>query len=445
MRFWTLMLLVFGLIGSGDVNGQQPKTRDQLVRDDLQTILRDGYWIYNDFAKARAEAEQTGKPLLVVIRCIPCEACAQLDSEIMERDPSVRKLMGQYVCLRIVHANGLDLELFQYDYDQSFAAMLMNADKTIYGRYGTRSHQTESADDVALDGFAKALQAGLELHSQYPQNRAALIGKQSQVRPPFATPEAFPQLREKFASKLNYEGNVAQSCIHCHQVGEVLREHYRSNGQAVPERLLFPYPHPKSLGLIMDPHEMATVKSVQTDSPAERDGFLAGDVLLTMANQPLISIADMQWVLHHAPDQAEIPLRILRAGKEISTKLTLEPGWRRRDNLSWRATSWALRRMTTGGLLLEELSAEQRQQAGLPADTMGLFVKHVGQYGAHALAKQTGFQQGDIIVAVDGRQNLMRESDLVAHLMETKAIGDEVPFVVQRKDGRHELKLRMQE
>ncbi len=55
----------------------------------------------------------------------------------MERDPQVRKLMADYVCLRIVHANGMDLSLFQFDYDQSFAAFLMNADNTIYGRFGT--------------------------------------------------------------------------------------------------------------------------------------------------------------------------------------------------------------------------------------------------------------------------------------------------------------------
>ena len=117
-------------------------------------VLEDGFWIYNDLPKARAEAERTGKPLLVIFRCIPCEACAQLDREIMERDPLVQRLMTQYVCLRIVHANGMDLSLFQFDYDQSFAAFVMNADNTIYGRYGTRSHQTESADDVSLKGFA---------------------------------------------------------------------------------------------------------------------------------------------------------------------------------------------------------------------------------------------------------------------------------------------------
>ena len=43
-------------------------------------------------------------------------------------------------------AYGLDLSLFQFDYDQSFAAFLMNADKPIYGRFGTRSGRPDFAD-----------------------------------------------------------------------------------------------------------------------------------------------------------------------------------------------------------------------------------------------------------------------------------------------------------
>ena len=48
--------------------------------------------------------------------------------------------------------------LFQFDTDQSFAVFLLNADGTIYGRFGTRSHRTEWYGDVSVDGLAKALQ-----------------------------------------------------------------------------------------------------------------------------------------------------------------------------------------------------------------------------------------------------------------------------------------------
>jgi S1-C subfamily serine protease len=100
--------------------------------------------------------------------------------------------------------------------------------------------------------------------------------------------------------------------------------------------------------------------------------------------------------------------------------------------------------MTTGGLLLEDVPAEARRQAALAADTLALRVRHVGQYGPHALAKQAGFRVGDIIVSVDGRTEPMRETDLFAYLLRKKA-SEQVPFMVLRDGKRLQLALRMQD
>ena len=54
----------------------------------------------------------------------------------------------------------------------------------------------------------------------------------------------------------------------------------------MPGRLLFPYPHPKTLGLILDPKEKATVLRVEEKSPAEKAGFRKGDAILTLEGQP---------------------------------------------------------------------------------------------------------------------------------------------------------------
>ena len=61
------------LVGGGRLLiAQERKTRDTLVREDLQNVVVDGHWIYNDLDVARRQARLTGKPMLVVIRCIPC-------------------------------------------------------------------------------------------------------------------------------------------------------------------------------------------------------------------------------------------------------------------------------------------------------------------------------------------------------------------------------------
>jgi len=45
--------------------------RDAKVLSDRTDVLSSGRWIYNDLPKGFAEAKRTGKPLLVVLRCIP--------------------------------------------------------------------------------------------------------------------------------------------------------------------------------------------------------------------------------------------------------------------------------------------------------------------------------------------------------------------------------------
>lgn len=46
-------------------------SRDQMVLNDRDDVLGGGKWIYNDFTKGLDEARRTGKPLLVVLRCVP--------------------------------------------------------------------------------------------------------------------------------------------------------------------------------------------------------------------------------------------------------------------------------------------------------------------------------------------------------------------------------------
>jgi serine protease Do len=413
------------------------------VRSDRERVEADGFWIYNDFARGIAEAKKTGKPLLIVFRCIPCEACAQLDEQVVERNKHVQELLDHFVCVRIVHANGMDLSLFQFDYDQSWAAFFLNADLTIYGRYGTRSHQTESDNDVSLEGFAKALAAALDLHEHYPKNKQALVGKRgpdSEIK----VPEEFPSLSGKYSSKLDYEGKVVQSCIHCHQVGEALRQYNRGNGKPIPEKVLYPYPNPKTLGLVLDPKENATVKSVTKGSSAEKDGFRVGDEIVSLAGQPILSIADIQWLLHNAGETGALRADVERDGKTIALTLTLERGWRQRGDISWRATSWDLRRMGTGGLLLEDLPDADRRKAGLAESNLALRIKHVGEYGAHAVAKQAGFKTGDIVISVDDHTQRMTESDLLAYMVNQKRPGDRVPFTVLRNGEKINLSLPTQ-
>jgi serine protease Do len=125
--------------------------------------------------------------------------------------------------------------------------------------------------------------------------------------------------------------------------------------------------------------------------------------------------------------------------------LTLPAGWRRAGDLSWRASSWGLRRMATGGLLLEELTADERAKAGAAEGGLALRVKHVGEYGAHAAAKKAGFRKGDILIDFDGQADLKRETDLLRYGVTNRKPGARVPVTVLRNAEKLTLTLPMQE
>ncbi len=421
------------------------QTREELVRGDRKKVEADGFWIYNDLPAAFEQAERENKPIIVVLRCLPCHECVKLDDDLVDKDPVIRPLLEKFVRARQVSTNGLDLNLFQYDTDQSFAVFLLNADGTIYGRFGTRSHRTEWYGDVSLEGLAKAMQGALDLHRDYANVKASLAGKRGEPME-VSAPEKFPRLKDKYTDKLNYEGDVVKSCIHCHQIGEAQRAWYRDQRKPIPEKVFYPFPHPKSIGLILDPAEKATVKSVQPGSAAEQARLKAGDEIVTFDGQPMLSFADVQWVLHNAAaDGASIPMQVRRGDKLGTLTLTLDQGWRRASDISWRASTWSLRRMTTGGLVLEPLPEEDRGELQISDGRMALVVKRVGQYGPHAAGKRAGFKEGDVIVEYDGRNDLMDNAAVLFHGTNHRQVGDQVDVVVIRNGQQKNLKLPMQE
>ena len=63
MRLLLLPLLLLPLLSP---NGDKEKLREALGDNALA-----GTWIYDDLAASIAEAGRTGKPLFVVLRCVP--------------------------------------------------------------------------------------------------------------------------------------------------------------------------------------------------------------------------------------------------------------------------------------------------------------------------------------------------------------------------------------
>lgn len=61
----TVTLLLLSFFASAHSVGAQTELRDAL-KDSVGT-----QWIYDDFQQAQARAKESGKPLLVMFRCVP--------------------------------------------------------------------------------------------------------------------------------------------------------------------------------------------------------------------------------------------------------------------------------------------------------------------------------------------------------------------------------------
>jgi serine protease Do len=419
------------------------KDREGAVRQDRATLEGDARWIYNDWQRGFDEARRTGMPLLVVLRCVPCLACAGIDAQVLSREEeSLAPLLSRFICVRVINANALDLSLFQFDYDLSFSAMFFHGDGTILGRYGSWKHQ-KAPQDKTTAGFRHALEAALALHKGYPANRDQLAGKRGEPFP-FQTPVEMPGLAGRYRRELDWSGKVVQSCVHCHQIGDAMRERYRGAGRTLPVEWIYPWPSPETIGLKLAPEQPTRLETVIPGAPAAEAGLREGDEIVAMDGQPLISEADASWVLHRATERATLPVVVRRAGKENTVRIALSAGWRRSADISRRVGTWPMRAMAVGGLRLDDMAEEERTRLGLPSDRMALLVKHVGEYGKHAAAKKAGFRAGDVLVEVDGSNRRATESELIGRLLEKQKPGEKVKASVMRAGERIDLILPIQ-
>src|SRR5215831_17654422 len=107
----------------------------------------------------------------------------------------------KFLLLRISNMRGVNLNVFDFDYDLTWMAFLMNADEKVYGRFGGRN--ADSADEyLTLGGLKAAMREALAAYRRDPM----ALGPAAE-RPP-RTVEHYPA-----AKRLR-----ANTCIHCHQV-----------------------------------------------------------------------------------------------------------------------------------------------------------------------------------------------------------------------------------
>ena len=170
--------------------------------------------------------------------------------------------------MRITDLGRWDLALARWDFDLTFAALLMHADGTVYHRYGGRG--PAGADQyLSLASLARLLRDTLGEHVAYAQRPSP---------PPARAPRLaidLPVLQKKLARGQPID------CVHCHTVNDAEHVDAVLGGRWRREEL-WQHPDPARIGLTLDREHQAMVTAVAPGSPAAKAGIAPGDTLLSL-------------------------------------------------------------------------------------------------------------------------------------------------------------------
>jgi S1-C subfamily serine protease len=269
----------------------------------------------------------------------------------------------------------------------------------------------------------------LRLH----EGRAVQTGRYEPDGKSVRTPEDIASLNARILRR-----KPGNRCIHCHDVkhGE-LQERQRAG--TFSKELVFSYPMPSAVGLIMDPDEQNRVRSVKPGSPADNAGLRAGDVLQNADGQRVLTVADLARVLELTPRDAKLPVETLRDGKVRRARLELSGPWRKTADPAWRSSTYVAG--PNAGFWGVPLEEEDKRQLGIPADQMALRVSHL--FTGHPTPVKAGLRLNDVVIELDGSRRPMTARQVNTHCQMNHDYGDRVPILVRRGKEERQLILEL--
>jgi hypothetical protein len=299
----------------------------------------------------------------------------------------------------------VDINLFKFDWDLTWAGFFMNAQGHIYARYGVRKEQNGEAT-VSLAGLRETMKQVLEIHK-----------KDFRKSPPSWTPLTIQEL-----PSYKKDPQAPKGCAHCHHAWTYTRKQEMDLGQWKREKL-WAYPLADNLGISLD-YAQNTVVTAATGM-AQKAGVQAGDRIKSVNGQRVLTPADISTILQ-AVEKGTIKLDLDRDGSPATASMSVSGvDWRKRD-ISWRESVNVLSPQT--GFFAPNAKPDERQ--GVPADGIALKVRMVTNYSA---AKAAGLMVDDLIVSVDGKTKDMNYNEFTMYVWMEKNPGSVLQLIVLRK------------
>jgi hypothetical protein len=322
------------------------------------------------------------------------------------------------VLLRIGNLRGVDLSIFDFDYDLQWHAFFLTPDAGVLGRFGGRDPD-EAGKYHSLAALRHSLESAL---AKFKKARQAEMAPRKSIRP-----EDYPA-----AARL---GDSA--CIHCHHVHEFRRGLLQRDKQWSLDNVWM-YPQPENIGLTLDIERGDRVLNVLPKSPAARIGISAKDVVRKIGVVPIASAADVQFALNLAPKTGALPIE-WQSGPLVKKGVLLLPDDWRKTDVSWR---WSLKSMSPNPSLIgDDLGLAERKTLGL--EPRQLAYRHMNFLTP--TARHAGLQGNDVIVGIGDQMLTMTARQFETHIRLNYRVGDEITLNVLRGKERVKIKLKLPE
>lgn len=389
-----------------------------------------------ELTEARAEAQRTNRPLFVVFRCLPCKQCADFDAEVLEGGERLDPLLARFVTVRLTGAHDVDLRLFPMrefqDFDLSWWGWFLSPEGRVYGTFGGRDSSGD-ASRVSAEALAKALERVLAHHEDPRRPSWDVDGPLPELG---GAPQTAKQL-PGYASwrKLSERGEADGSCLHCHEVGEIVRQGEVDARRFDKSRDVYVWPYPENVGLELVRDDGLLVAKVSPGSAAAKLGLAAGDVLGAAAGRRLFSQTDFRAALHRAPSaDARVELVWLSNGAVKRGELVLADGWRK-STISWRKS---LAEGTLGAhpgmAWFFPAKPDVRRKFGLAPQTMAIRPHFGPEPGWRA--RDAGLTTDDTIVEVNGQSPDLANREFLTWFRLTFEPGETIRYRVLDARGR---------
>ncbi len=389
---------------------------------------------FENFDEAKAVAAREGRPLFVVMRCLPCKQCADFDAAVLEGGPTLAPLLRQFVCVRLTSVQSVDLNQFpmqsMQDLDLSWWGWFLSPEGSIYGVFGGKDEQGDSSR-ISPPALAATLKRVLEHH--FDPRRAdwdvdVKPTRGEKIRTAFDLP-GFAAWGRRIADPKEI------GCLHCHQVAEILRQPAIDAKTFDKQRDLQMWPYPENIGIEIQRDDGLRITKVTEGSPAAKAGLMPGDLLAAAGVKKLFSQADLRVALQRMDaDGGALQLRWKRARQLMEATLELQPGWKR-VVLDWRqSVADGNIGAHPGFAWPNEVKDADKPGLGILQDSMAVR-PYFGTNKEAWVARKAGLVDSDVILSVNGQSPDLSGRAFLVWFRGLFEPGDEVVLRVRAAKG----------